>query len=313
LTCDRQFYAKVLDLLKSIKKTKEWREYRKEGASSFTLDFVEKLMNASVNGPNGKPDMLAVRNKAVGVAMILFGAHPLDMHRMHEDNVRNEPEHIDREGYRRPKFVVGGHDQLDSDHRYECKSSKLTEYHIHPTADCKFKCYKSSNVIGCGCPYHHSHSNPRCAYNVIRQYKPNTRGLHMVVKAASDHSFRLHGMAKWSRKQRRKHIGVRMYYFVYTPMETEGGPLRSTWFWRSWSKKERRFNHGRMSDKDIRAVYKYWNLKLGLGMQVATGSMARKTFCTKSCRVCHELSGTALIGDRYAGNVSRTSNFRDLK
>ena len=124
---------------------------------------------------------------------------------------------------------------------------KLTEYHIHPTADCKFKCYKSSNVIGCGCPYHHSHSNPRCAYNVIRQYKPNTRGLHMVVKAASDHSFRLHGMAKWSRKQRRKHIGVRMYYFVYTPMETEGGPLRATWFWRSWSKTERRFNHGRMS------------------------------------------------------------------
>ena len=154
LSCDRQHYAKVLDLLKSIKKTKEWREYRTEGASSFSLEFVEKLMNASVNGPNGKPDMIAARNKAVGVMMILFGAHPLDMHRMHEDQVRIQPEHIDREGYRRPKFVIGGHDQLSI------------------TVDCKRKCFKSSNVIGCGCAYHHNHSNPHCAYNIIRQYKP---------------------------------------------------------------------------------------------------------------------------------------------
>lgn len=70
-------------------------------------------------------------------------------------------------------------------------------------------------------------------------------------------------------------------------MVKEGGALKSTWFWRSWSKKERRFNHGRMSDKDIRGVYKYWNNRLELGMQEATGSMARKTFCTRSPSITH--------------------------
>ena len=65
-------------------KTKEWRNYVSEGAGTFEMETVKKLFMASTKGRNGKPDVRAIRNKALAIIMLEFGAHPTDAYRMHQ-------------------------------------------------------------------------------------------------------------------------------------------------------------------------------------------------------------------------------------
>ena len=233
----RKDYAGVIDLLASIRKKPEWRNYEKQGARPLPMFVVERILNADTRNaadPDGRPDPIAVRNKAIAAVMIVLGAHPKDMHRMHENDFVDAPQHRDREGWLRPKIVI--------------RDVMKTKEHW----------LKGRNVLGCGCKGHHTAANLNCMYNIIKHY--------VVLKTVADLQFLAHdnGLVQLNRKQRRFHAD-------------EEGRLKPTWFWRSWSKKHERFNHNRINDKEIRNVFKYWNGRLQLGLLVAQGAQARKT------------------------------------
>ena len=104
----RRHYAKVLGVLQSIRKRKEWRNYVTKGAGTFTLVQLMQLFKASTLDKDGVMDLRALRNKTLAVIMLLFGYHPIDAQRLWDSEVRDRPDHHDREGFHRPKMIFGG-------------------------------------------------------------------------------------------------------------------------------------------------------------------------------------------------------------
>ena len=115
------------------------------GAGAFQLPTVKKLFQASYRRRDGTVDMEALRNKAMALIMIVFGGHPIDVYRMTEENVEDRPNHIDREGFRRPKMVFKG-------------------------THTKRPAWKVKNILGCGCEHHHEIENEYCLYNIVKHY-----------------------------------------------------------------------------------------------------------------------------------------------
>ena len=64
----------------------------------------------------------------------------------------------------------------------------------------------------------------------------------------------------------------------------KNGNLEKIAFWRVYKPAKKRFIHQGLGEVPIRAVFKYWNQKMGLNLKEATAAMARKTFCTFSER-----------------------------
>ena len=134
----------MLDLITGIYKTDEWRDYVTRGAGTFDLSTVKNVFNAPYKYSNGEIDMTALRNKAIAMTMILFGAHPMDMYKIMEEDVIDRPDHVDREGCHRPKIIVKG---------------------VHTKRP-----WNVDNVIGCGCLGDHNEANPNCVYGVVKSY-----------------------------------------------------------------------------------------------------------------------------------------------
>jgi len=127
-----------------------------------------------------------------------------------------------------------------------------------------------SNVIGCGCRETHDPENSLCLYNVVKAYA--------VVKDADDFLFLTartgHCVAKLGAERWMKHMD-------------ENNQLKPTAFFRSYRSDTNKYAHSRCGDQQIRGVFRYWNERLGWGLEVAQAAMARKTFAT--------------MGDRYFG------------
>ena len=165
----------MLAVIGSISKTEEWRDYVSQGAPTFTLDKVQALFRADTLTQTGNTDLRAVRNKLVAIMMIIFGWHPIDAWKLHEDLVEDRPNHRDREGCHRPKILILGHNT-------------------------KRKGIKVANVLGCGCAKEHDWGDKKCLYNLARQY--------MVVKTAADWMF-LNGpggVCKFNKDQKKIHL-----------------------------------------------------------------------------------------------------------
>jgi hypothetical protein len=92
--------------LKAIVKTKEWREYVSQGAGTFNLETVKAIFRADIrDSVTGKPDLEALRNKAIAVMMLTFGSHAKDIYKIKETDVDDRSDHRDRQGFHRPKML----------------------------------------------------------------------------------------------------------------------------------------------------------------------------------------------------------------
>ena len=74
----RMNYGPVLDVLKGLKRTAEWREHKSKGAEPLPLEFVKKILLAKVHDDKGNIVLRLLRNKALASALILCGWHPKD-------------------------------------------------------------------------------------------------------------------------------------------------------------------------------------------------------------------------------------------
>jgi hypothetical protein len=72
----RKNYSPVLDVLKGLKRTEEWRDHKSKGAEPLPLEFVKKILLAKVHDEKGNIELRLLRNKALASALILCGWHP---------------------------------------------------------------------------------------------------------------------------------------------------------------------------------------------------------------------------------------------
>ena len=156
-------YASVLEVLSPIMKSQEWRDYVTRGAGTYNLSQVMDVFRAKVTNEEGELEVKALRNKVIACLMIIMGCHPIDIWRIHEDNVEDRPTHVDREDYHRPKMIFDGFHTKDHG-------------------------FGTTNVIGCGCRRNHDWDNDLCLYNVLRHY--------IKVKKAHDKDFLLRHVPK---------------------------------------------------------------------------------------------------------------------
>ena len=174
----RQFYQPTLDLLVGLSKDPAWREHRSAKTDAFSLETCKKLFHASVLDEEdpGRIDLKALRNKALAVAMIVNGWHPVDAYRVKDTDVTDDYTFMDRTGEHRPKIIFFG------------KNVHHNKQHS----------WKVRNVIGCGCLKDHDAGNHNCFYNVIK--------LYMIEKQKCDDAFRRDKIKKMNKIQRLAHV-----------------------------------------------------------------------------------------------------------
>ena len=142
----RQAYASVLDLLHGLRKEPRWRGYATEGAEPMTPGMMKQILTATVFDVPNKVNAVKLRNKGIAGCLLTLGLHPEDIHNITDEHVIDLPDHVDRDGKRRPKFMFNGFPK--------------TKQHW------KF----IRNTVGCGCPGHHDPRDERCLYNVLKWY-----------------------------------------------------------------------------------------------------------------------------------------------
>jgi hypothetical protein len=143
----RKNYSPVLDVLKGLKRTEEWRDHKSKGAEPLPLEFVKKILLAKVHDEKGNIELRLLRNKALASALILCGWHPSDAWEIEDKNVINLEDFHDRDGHHRPKFM------------------------FNELCHNKRKHWKVCNTIGCGCKRTHKPKNTACPYNILLWYQ----------------------------------------------------------------------------------------------------------------------------------------------
>ena len=171
-----QHYHELLDLLKGISKDPAWREYRSAKTDAFSLNTCKRIFHAPVSKADGDLDLRAVRNKALGVTMIVNGWHPIDAYRITDEDVVDMSDYHDRTGEHRPKIVFKGRQ-------------------VHHT---KEQAVKVKNTVGCGCLHNHNPDYAHCFYNVIK--------LYMTNKTICDQRFVQHDLRKLNKVARDVHV-----------------------------------------------------------------------------------------------------------
>ena len=169
-------YHDLLDLLKGIAKDPEWREHKAAKTDAFSLDICKRIFHAPVTNLEGQLDLKAVRNKALGVCMIVNGWHPIDAYRITDADVVDKYDYHDRTGEHRPKLIFQGRQ-------------------VHHT---KLKNLKVKNTVGCGCLHNHNPNYNHCFYNVVKCYMDN--------KNACDERFVQNDLRKLNKKARDVHL-----------------------------------------------------------------------------------------------------------
>ena len=171
-----QKYSPTLDLLKGISKEAAWREHRPATTDAFDLNTCKRLFHADTNKLNGEPDLLAIRNKALSVTMIVNGWHPIDAYRITDEDVIDLHDYHDRTGEHRPKIIFKGRN-------------------VHHT---KERSIKVKNTVGCGCLHSHNPAYNHCFYNVIKKY--------MDHKDLCDEYFVQYDLRKLNKEARQLHL-----------------------------------------------------------------------------------------------------------
>ena len=169
-------YHELLDLLKGIAKDPEWREHRAAKTDAFSLDVCKRIFHAPVTNLEGQLDLKALRNKALGVCMIVNGWHPIDAYRITDADVIDKHDYHDRTGEHRPKLIFQGRQ-------------------VHHT---KKQAIKVKNTVGCGCLHNHNPNYNHCFYNVVKRY--------MEQKDAADKRFVQLDLRKLNKQARDVHL-----------------------------------------------------------------------------------------------------------
>jgi hypothetical protein len=168
-----QHYASVLDVLRGMSKDDKWKNHKTKGADALTQDAVRKIFEAPIHDPETKDlCLIRLRNKALAILMIGNGWHTAEVVRIFDGDVKDFPNHEDRDGHKRPKLVFRGR---------KCKEYVGTK-----------------NTIGCGCRGQHTCINTNCFYNCVKWY--------MTKKKQSDEHFAKVHIKKMSNSQRDGHL-----------------------------------------------------------------------------------------------------------
>jgi hypothetical protein len=168
-----QHYASVLDVLRGMSKDDKWKNHKTKGADALTQDAVRKIFEAPIHDPETKDlCLIRLRNKALAILMIGNGWHTAEVVRIFDGDVKDFPNHEDRDGHKRPKLVFRGR---------KCKEYVGTK-----------------NTIGCGCRGQHTCINTNCFYNCVKWY--------MTKKEQSDEHFAKVHIKKMSNSQRDGHL-----------------------------------------------------------------------------------------------------------
>ena len=221
---NRQDYASVLDLLHGLRKEPRWREYATEGAEPLTPGMMSRILTAPVFDTPQSINVLKLRNKGIAGCLLTLGLHPEDIHNITDEHVIDLPDHVDRDGKRRPKFMF--------------KDFPKTKQH--------WKLIR--NTVGCGCPGHRDRRDERCFYNVLKWYS--------VIKGLGDDEVK-------SRRNSFKK-GNRATHFDEDGHLVNKTFFRAMNHARNGCSRRRLHNHRNIGKHEIQGIFEFWNEVLDL-------------------------------------------------
>jgi hypothetical protein len=171
IQCHRDRYTLAWKALLGMKRSDPYRNWRTGGGQSLEPKEARMLLLGSVYTPaTHVPSRVLVRNKAIAIGFLHFGAHKIDLHRMKDNHVIYHNDTYEN-GYRRPLIEFNGH------------HTKRHEESVF-------------NVLCCGCKLDHDATNlTTCPVAVLHKYAEmkaeddgiffNSRGPHSLYKMRS--------------------------------------------------------------------------------------------------------------------------------